>query len=139
MSSEMKRIDKEHFLKKATQLRSDPAIHYNCAQAVLVTFSELTNIPEEELSRITAHFGSGMRMGATCGAVTGALMALGAAGFEDASVASEFLKTIRSRHDGCLDCRDLLRMNKERGGDQKAHCDGMVYECVEVLADLMNR
>jgi hypothetical protein len=36
-----------------------------------------------------------------------------------------------------LDCKDLLRVNAQQGGDKKAHCDDMVYEAVEAVYELL--
>ncbi len=51
---------------------------YNCAQSVLKSVQENINLSEnkEELLKISMGFGSGMFIGETCGAVTGAIMAL---------------------------------------------------------------
>ncbi len=64
----------------AAQLRADTSIHYNCCQAVLVPFAAECGLDEESALRLGQHFGSGMRMGAICGTVTGGLMVLGLAG-----------------------------------------------------------
>lgn len=76
-------------------------------------------------------------MGSVCGAVTGGLMALGLAGLDSAQAAGAFTRKIRENHEGMLDCKDLLRVNAERGGDQKAHCDGMVYEAVKAVYEIL--
>lgn len=50
---------------------------YDCSQVVLREYAGELNITEDEANRISACFGGGMMMGETCGAVTGALMAIG--------------------------------------------------------------
>lgn len=132
------KVDKEKIMAKAEALRARTDIHFNCAQSVLVPFAEAIGLTEEAAFAIAAHFGSGMRMGATCGAVAGGLMVLGAAGLDDPSVAAAFTKKIRENHGGLLDCRDLLRVNAEKGGEKKPHCDAMVYESVALVVDLLN-
>ena len=63
--------------------RSEKALEYfdnkfNCAQSVLVSFAEQLGISEDEALRVACAFGGGMgRQQLTCGAVTGAAMALG--------------------------------------------------------------
>jgi C_GCAxxG_C_C family probable redox protein len=53
---------------------------FNCAQSVLVTFAEQLGLSEDEALRVACAFGGGMgRQQLTCGAVTGAAMALGLA------------------------------------------------------------
>ena len=36
-----------------------------------------------------------------------------------------------------LDCADLLRRNKELGGEKKPHCDGLVFECVSLVEKIL--
>lgn len=50
---------------------------FHCSQAVFAAFSEELGLTEEQVLKIGACFGSGMRKGEVCGACTGALMALG--------------------------------------------------------------
>jgi C_GCAxxG_C_C family probable redox protein len=51
---------------------------FNCAQAVFTVFAKELGIPEGQALKIAGGFGSGMgRLQATCGAVTGAYMAIG--------------------------------------------------------------
>ncbi len=50
---------------------------FNCAQSVLGAFAEVLGIEENTANSITSGFGAGMgRLQKTCGAVTGAFMAL---------------------------------------------------------------
>ncbi len=51
---------------------------FSCSQAVFSTFAEKIGLDKETALRISGPFGGGMaRMGDTCGAVTGAFMAIG--------------------------------------------------------------
>lgn len=51
---------------------------YNCAQAVLLAFSDLTCLEEETALKLAASFGGGMgRLREVCGAVSGMFMAAG--------------------------------------------------------------
>ena len=127
----------EKYLARARELRAIVTPHYNCAQSVLLPFAEVYGMSEEDVMRIAVHFGGGMKMGSVCGAVTGGLMALGLAGLDSAKVANDFVLKIRSKHDGMLDCKDLLRVNAQKGGDKKAHCDDMVYEAVEAVYEIL--
>ena len=52
---------------------------YNCAQAVIAACSELTGLDEKTALAISAGFGGGLRSGEVCGAISGAVMALGMA------------------------------------------------------------
>ena len=124
-------------LDRAEELRAITERHYNCAQSVLVPFAEQAGLDPETAFRLAACFGSGMNMGGVCGAVTGGLMALGLAGAGDQKTCQAFCRRIRENHDGMLDCRDLLRVNAEKGGERKPHCDAMVYEAVRAVEDIL--
>jgi hypothetical protein len=84
-----------------------------------------------------ANFGGGMRMAATCGAITGGLMAMGLYGVDDPKVIGDYYRVLRASHDNLLNCADLLRVNKEQGGEKKPHCDAMVFECVELVESIL--
>ena len=60
-------------MEKAKALRADTAVHYNCAQSVIIPFAAEMGITEEQAYKMGAHFGSGMRHGSTCGAITGVI------------------------------------------------------------------
>lgn len=51
--------------------------NFHCSQAVLAAFSEELGLSEKQALKLGGCLGSGMRKGEVCGAVTGALMALG--------------------------------------------------------------
>ena len=62
--------------------RKQKAVDYfsqklHCSQSVLAVFAEECGITEEQALRLGSCFGTGMRKGEVCGAVTGALMVLG--------------------------------------------------------------
>ena len=125
------------YLEKAKIIRNDPDVHYNCAQALLCAFAPDSGLNWEQSVGVAANFGTGMKMAATCGAVTGGLMVLGMYGIDDMETVGAFLRAVRENHKGCLNCGDLLRMNKEAGGKRKPHCDGMVYECTELVEKIL--
>jgi C_GCAxxG_C_C family probable redox protein len=91
----------------------------NCAQAVLCSLAKARGLEQEAALRIATGFGGGMgRLGATCGAVTGAFMALGLehgmtrmdqADRKESTYAAvqTFAHSFRERF-GTLDCRELL-------------------------------
>lgn len=61
--------------EKAIELRGRG---YNCAQAVLCSFADALDVPEETLFAVAEGFGIGMgSMNAVCGAVAGAVMLAG--------------------------------------------------------------
>ncbi len=69
--------------------------------------------------------------------MTGGLMALGLYGIEEGATVGGFCRAVRENHSGCLNCRDLLRMNREAGRPQKPHCDDMVYECTALVEQIL--
>ncbi len=124
------------YLERAKEVRKLEDPHYNCCQGVLAAFAEECGISEEQAYALGAHFGAGMGRASACGAITGGLMVLGMLGHGDKKTLNEYYSILRANHQGCLDCADLLKINKEKGGNKKQHCDGMVFECVELAAKL---
>ena len=110
-------------------------LEVTCCQAVLVTFADRLGLTPEQANALGAHFGSGMRHGSTCGAVSGALMVLGLLGCDEKQ-STALLRDFRTRH-GALDCADLLRASKERGELRKDHCDSLVLEMSRFLEELL--
>ena len=51
----------------------------NCAQSVLCSLEEYTNLPFETAKRVAEGFGGGVRCGEICGTVSSSVMAIGAA------------------------------------------------------------
>ncbi len=123
------------YLTRAREL-CNASVHYNCAQSVLGAFAGVCGLDEETAVRMGTHFGSGMKMGSVCGAITGALMVIGMLGGGQAEY-SAFMKAMRENHDGMVNCRDLLRRNAQTHVPQKVHCDGLVYEAVENVEKVM--
>lgn len=125
------------FTEKAERLRACETTHYNCAQSTVMPFAEAAGVDEETARRFAANFGGGMKRASVCGAVTGGLMALGLFGLDDAKTVGEYHRRLKENHGGLLDCGDLLRVNAEAGLPKKPHCDGMVYECVQLVEELL--
>ena len=125
------------YVDRAEEARARTDVHVNCAQGVTIAFADALGISEEEAYTMASAFGSGMKMGATCGAITGALMVLGLAGADSESAG--LLHKVKDRHEGMTDCRDLLRVNARKGTPKKEHCDGMVYELVELTEEILRQ
>lgn len=124
-------------LETARALRANTNRHYNCCQAVLVSFCPEIGLSEEAALALGAHFGGGMGMGSVCGALTGGLMVLGLLGY-DKQTCTQFTARFRSRG-GSVDCRDLLRSAHERGEERQCHCDRQVFEVVADLDELLKQ
>lgn len=135
--NEPKTQEKSPYVLRTEELRADTSRHYNCAQSVLIPFAEKAGLDAEQAFALASNFGAGMKRASVCGAITGGLMALGLLGVEDGPTIAEYHRRLRQAHDGMLDCADLLRREKERGGEKKAHCDNMVIECVKLVEELL--
>ncbi len=122
------------YLDRAKELRAIVTPHYNCGQSVVIPFAEDAGLTEEQAMGICANFGGGLKRAAACGAVTGGLVVLGLFGIDDPK---EYYRLLRENHEGMLDCADLLRRNKELGGEKKPHCDALVYEGVSLVERLL--
>ena len=121
---------------KAIALRNDPNVHYNCAQSVVMTFAEDAGLTDEQAFNVASNFGSGMKMASVCGAMTGGLMVLGLFGLNSPDIMNAYYGALKKNHSSFM-CADLLRINKEAGGEKKPHCDRMVYECVELVESIL--
>jgi C_GCAxxG_C_C family probable redox protein len=92
---------------------------FNCAQAVFSTYAPALEVEEEDALRVSTGFGAGMgRLQETCGAVTGAIMAIGCkhsmvnpadTAAKEAAYAhvQEFASQFRALH-GTTSCKELL-------------------------------
>lgn len=133
---------------------------FNCAQSVLAAFAPLSGVSVDDALRMATPFGGGIgRQQLVCGAVTGALMALGtrfgkASGDDEVrkkqtyALTREFCAEFTRRH-GALQCHELLLgldMNdpaqnariKELGLTQ-SHCNRYVAEAAEMVAEMIKR
>jgi C_GCAxxG_C_C family probable redox protein len=121
---------------------------FNCAQAVFSAIAETSGLPLDMALRIATPFGGGIaRAGQTCGAVTGALMALGLT-FGTASaadkegkerqyrIAQDLMERFKERH-GSTVCRDLLGYDiSTPEGLKEAHDKGLFTTlCPLLVAD----
>lgn len=122
-------------MEHTKKLRADQTRHYNCCQATLLPFCEECQLEKETAMKIASSFGSGMKHGSTCGAVTGGLMALGLCGADDKKTAA-FLRKFKEKN-GSLLCAELLAANAKNGGDKKTHCDNKVFDAVQMVEELL--
>ncbi len=131
--------------------------HANCAQAVLIPFAADHGVSSTTASDIAAGFGGGMaRLQGTCGAITGACMALGitigarepdATKAKDATTAAfrEFQKRFVGLH-GETTCRSLLKVDLNTEEGRAAHaqhklretiCTPCVRDAAQIVEDLL--
>ena len=118
-------------LEKARELRARTDVHFNCCQSVLAAFAEDMGLTEEQAYNLGANFGAGMRCGSACGALTGALMALGMTG-RPPEEADALRRKFLEDH-GEINCAALLKKSHDAGVPRKEHCDGLVFQAVELL------
>jgi C_GCAxxG_C_C family probable redox protein len=130
---------------------------FNCSQAMVSTFGPQFGLDPELALRTSSPFGAGMgRMGATCGAVTGAFMVLGLrfgrTRIEDKDaqenvykLVTEFVDSFKKRN-GSISCRDLigydlatpegLKLAREEG-IFRTRCPKFVKDSGEILEKLL--
>jgi len=92
---------------------------YNCSQSVLTAFSDMTNIDRDVGLQLSTGFGAGLgRMQEVCGAVSGAVMVLGAlhgrntingreATENTYALTQDLLNAFAKQH-GTVVCREIL-------------------------------
>jgi C_GCAxxG_C_C family probable redox protein len=129
---------------------------FNCTQAMLSTYGPQFGLDRESAVRIARAFGSGMGMGETCGAVTGALMVIGLkhAGLKVRSlfskdrtedIAREFVVRFKARN-GTTVCRELLGCDvssfeglktAKKEKHFKKRCPKFVQDAAEILEEIL--
>lgn len=127
----------------------------NCTQAILSVWGARHGLDRETALRIGGAFGSGMNMGETCGAVTGALMVVGLrhakvskAGFlsrdQTERETLEFLERFKARN-GTVVCKELIgcdlgtpagRATARRDRSFKTRCPKFVRDAAEILEEM---
>jgi len=130
--------------------------HYNCAQSTFAPFAEYFGMDEDLAFKIATPFGGGMgHAGQVCGAVSGALMAIGLSKgitFYDQirkyacyDLAVEFQKRFRQLH-GHLSCPNLLGFDIGDNGDLEqvralnlfhTLCPNLVGDAARITAELL--
>ncbi len=130
---------------------------FSCSQAVFAAFSEALGLDDISALKIAQPFGGGIAgTGSTCGAVSGALLAIGlrhgrsrpedlAAKEKTYALVREFLRRFRERH-GSTVCRELLGVDlstpegheeARRRGLFASRCSLFVAEAVGILEELL--
>jgi C_GCAxxG_C_C family probable redox protein len=130
---------------------------FNCSQAVVGTFSEQFGLDSDKAAKVATGFGGGMRMGGTCGAVTGAFMVLGlkygnsTAKDKEAKATTynqieEYISRFKSRNNS-VTCRELLGCDISTPDGMKqaqdkglfsSTCPQMVQDAAEILEEMLN-
>jgi len=128
---------------------------FNCAQSVMCAFSGSLGIDERTVKLMASGFGAGMgREQLTCGAVAGAVMAIGCRYFDPDNVAvtkervyaktREVLARFRALH-ATVSCRELLGVDLGTPEGQKQAreqglfrllCDPYVVDACRIVEDM---
>lgn len=146
-------------MKKVELAKELFSMGYSCSQAVFVAYSEGLGLSRDWAIRISAPFRAGMgRTGRTCGAVTGAYMALGlkygdgspedeGAKTKVCGLVQEFDREFVKKH-GTTVCNELLgcdisipEVRKEAGekGLFFTICPKVVEDAAEIAGRLLER
>lgn len=99
---------------------------YNCAQAVLMAFSDITGFDEKTSAMLASGFGGGMgRMREVCGTVSAMFMVVGTAnGYDDPKDNENKKRTYAmiqelsgefKKQNGSIICKELLGLQKPEG------------------------
>ena len=131
---------------------------FNCAQAVVSAYAPSLGLDRALALKLAGPFGGGIgRRGDICGAVTGALMALGlkygAVSGSDAEgkkrcyeITNEFIRRFRQRNASIV-CRDLLGLDlgtpegAKLALERKVHtevCPRFIRDAAEILDEMLS-
>ena len=119
----------------------------NCCQSVISAFMQDFNLDEKTTFKLATGFGGGMCKGETCGAVTGAYMALGLQfgyasqeDIEGKAITKEKVKTFDKlfieKHN-TLHCKDLIGcdISTPEGHDYAAEHNLFQTKCTKFIED----
>ena len=128
--------------------------NFNCSQSVFSAFAARFGLDRETALKLASPFGGGVaRRGEVCGAVTGALLALGLArgaelpaGKEEIyRLSQEFMRRFEQEHKSIL-CRDLIDCDLSTPAGYQAAtekrvfktiCPVLVQDAVEIVQKLL--
>jgi C_GCAxxG_C_C family probable redox protein len=135
-------------MKKASQIHD---LGYNCAQAVVCALNDVTGFNEETSYALAGGLGGGMRAAEVCGAVSGAILALGMAfPYTDctdtaskdkiAAITREFHRRFKEQNKSII-CRELLGYDVEIEGFRpeinKNICPSLIDGAVQIVRELL--
>ena len=132
---------------------------YNCAQAVMCAFCDVTKMDIDDAARAASSFGGGLgRLREVCGGVSSAALILGIVkGYsdpKDTDAKKQHYRLVRELADrfqsenGSIICRELLRgINVESGGDPEERtaeyyrtrpCPSLVWSAARILDEMLS-
>ena len=125
--------------RKMTAAEKKASGKYNCAQAVLCTYSDLTGIEEETSRNLCNGFATGMgNMEGTCGALVGAGIALGLISKDKAQT----MKGMRKMMTRFQERNHATQCKMLKGVETKQilrECPMCVADACEFLEDIINK
>lgn len=128
---------------------------YNCAQATLCAFCDVTGLSEKEALAVSGGFGGGARHADMCGTVSGAIMVLGIVNpyddETDAEKRTRIAALTRKVHKKFIDkfghnaCRDLLGIDistdealaRAKASGVTANCNTYIAEAVRIVCEVL--
>ena len=106
---------------------------FNCAQSVLAACGKYTGLEQDTALRVAAGFGGGVLSGEICGAISGAVMAIGLTERDKRQVAALSRDCVESfrRRFGCVRCVELKQ--------NRVSCDELIAFGAEYIEKLMKQ
>lgn len=112
---------------------------YNCCQAVLLAFEDLTGLDRDKLISIGAPFGSGMgNMKGNCGALVGAQMVLGLTQYQGKRMGTQAKNVYDAFKKLCGDtiCEEIKGVYT---GYVRCSCDDCVRNAIKIIEPLVDK
>ena len=105
----------------------------NCAQSVLAVCGKYTGLDQDTALSVAAGFGGGVRSGEICGAISGAVMAIGLIEKDKRQVAALARDCVESfrREFGCVRCAELKQ--------NRVSCDALIEYGAQYIENRMKQ
>ena len=105
----------------------------NCAQSVLAACGKYTGLEQNTALSVAAGFGGGVRSGEICGAISGAVMAIGLVEPDKRKVAAMTKQCVDSfrQEFGCVRCLELKQ--------NRVSCDALIEYGAKYIEELMKQ
>ena len=106
---------------------------YNCAQCVLCACGSYTELERDKALAVSCGFGGGVRSGEICGAISGAVMAIGLIEQDKRKVAGLARGCVESfrQNFGCVRCLELKQ--------NRVSCDALIEYGAKYIEELMKQ
>ena len=144
----------ENIDKLVEEKRQDAVDYFdsgmNCTQAVLTALCDVVEFPKDMAVKTAAGFGGGMRHGEVCGAVSGAIMAIGyrfcngdTADAQNKSAVSEkviaFVERFKEKN-GVTICKELIGydVSTKDGAAAAKHDSDVPVKCREFIRNAVD-